>query len=59
MSSTNDQLACILKARGYDEEKDFTFVTNQDALAYLEKVKNIVEIENTLQKTISKSDPKL
>jgi hypothetical protein len=59
MSSTNDQLACILRARGCDEEKDFAFLTNQDALTYLEKVKNIVQIENTLQKTISKSDPKL
>ena len=57
MSSKNDQLACILRRRGYDEEKDFAFVTNQDAQTYFEKMKNFVEIDHTLQKLISKSDP--
>ena len=57
MSSKNDQLACILRRRGYDEEKDFAFVTDQDAHTYLEKMKNFVEIDHTLQKLISKSDP--
>ena len=57
MSSKNDQLACILRARGYDDKKDFAFITDHDALTYLEKLKNFVDIENTLQKSLSKSDP--
>ena len=59
MSSKNDQLACILKVRGYDAEKDFAFISDQNALIYLEKMLNFVKIENTLQKSISNSDPKL
>ena len=57
MSSKNDQLACILRARGYDYKKDFAFITDHDALTYLEKLKNFVDVENTLQKSLSKSDP--